>query len=267
MGSAIIGLVIGVIVVGFTLNSMSVQAMVFFNLAGIIFVTGASVGAIFVTYDVKSVAGVFLSILRVLRRRDKTLKVLVTQIIDIAWAFSRNPEVISRMAKEHRNSFVGDGLRLIENGFESTKIEAIMTISTREQKNNSLDKVDVIRTAAKYPPAFGMIGTVLGLIALLHGLGPSSDTSSIGASMSVALTTTLYGLILANYALIPMADNLETRMRQDLVYRRIVLEGMLMLNDQEDPILVQETLNAYLRPGERLDLKEKIDNSWGREAS
>jgi chemotaxis protein MotA len=267
MGSAIIGIVIGVIVVGFTLNSMSVQAIVFFNLAGIVFVTGASIGAVFVTYDIKSVGNVFISILRVLRRRDKSLKNVVTQIIDIAWAFSRNPEVISSMAKEHRNSFVGDGLRLIENGFDSTKIQAIMKISTREQKNDSLDKVDVIRTAAKYPPAFGMIGTVLGLIALLHGLGPSSDTSSIGASMSVALTTTLYGLLLANYGLIPMADNLETRVRQDLAYRRVVLEGMLMLNEKEDPVLIQETLNAYLRPAERLDLKEGIDNSWRSEAS
>ncbi len=267
MGSAIIGIFIGIGVGAFTLSSMTVDSIVFFNLAGIVFVTGASVGAVFVTYDIKSVSSVLKSVLNVLRRRDDRLNTIVQKLVDIAWDADKNPKEISNQASSNKKNFIGDGLRLIENGFESEKIETIMMISTRERKNESMDKVDVIRTASKYPPAFGMIGTVLGLIALLHGLGPESDTSSIGASMSVALTTTLYGLILSNYALIPMADNLESRIRHDLANRRVVTEGIILINDKEDPVLIQETLNAYLAPGNRLDLSSKIDNNWKGEAA
>lgn len=267
MGSSIFGILVGIGVAAFTLGSMSVDTHVYFNIAGIVFVTGASVGAIFLTYDLRSVTSVFTSLIKIMGRRDRRPIQVIQDLTGIAWKLSSNPSAVGSEAQQHRNSMIGDGLRLIENGFDSEQITDVMDIATHERRDEGIAKADVVRTAAKYPPAFGMIGTVIGLIALLHGLGPDSDTSTIGAAMSVALTTTLYGLVLSNYILIPMADNLESRLKQDITNRRIISQAIVMMNNREDPILIQETLNAYLSPSERLELGGYSSNGWEAQAS
>jgi chemotaxis protein MotA len=107
---------------------------------------------------------------------------------------------------------------------------------------------------AKYPPAFGMIGTVVGLIALMASIGGNIDMSSIGTYMAVALTTTLYGLALSNFIFKPIADNMEMGSSRSLRARQMILESMILVKHRASLLVIQDTLNSFLPITENIDI-------------
>lgn len=112
------------------------------------------------------------------------------------------------------------------------------------------NEAKIFKTMAKFPPAFGMMGTTLGMVALLQTLG-GSDKSNIGPSMAVALITTLYGIAISNMFLIPIAENLKQRTDEDFRSMQIVIEGILLLEARAPTRFVRDKLNSYLSPEER----------------
>ena len=118
-----------------------------------------------------------------------------------------------------------------------------------EYYDQSTEQLEVL---AKYPPAFGMMGTIIGLIAVMKHMSAEQGIDHVGPSMAVALITTLYGIFIANYIIHPISDNLNSRSQKDIKVRRIIAEGILLLNKKEDPVYVREVLLGYLLPHERL---------------
>jgi len=94
-----------------------------------------------------------------------------------------------------------------------------------------------------FAPAFGMVGTLIGLVQMLANL---DDPSSIGPKMAIAMITTFYGAILANLFFLPMAKKLETRSGQEITNMTIIYEGVISIRDGEHPRLMEDKLNVYL---------------------
>jgi len=103
----------------------------------------------------------------------------------------------------------------------------------------------------KFPPAFGLVGTTLGMITLLQGLGSTDAFQKIGPSMSVALVATFYGLVLANFFIIPVGENLYNAAEDDLTIREIIAHGVMLIREKEHPLIVAEYLKSYLSPEQR----------------
>ncbi len=123
------------------------------------------------------------------------------------------------------------------------------------------ESIDQLEVLGKYPPAFGMMGTIIGLIAVLKQLGADNGIETVGPNMAVALITTLYGIFIANYIIHPISDNLHSRSQKDLKVRRIIAEGILLLNKKEDPIYVREVLLGYLLPAERAKFEKSMGST------
>jgi len=119
-----------------------------------------------------------------------------------------------------------------------------------------LDEADIFKTMSKFPPAFGLLGTTLGMIALLKSLGAEGGKNAVGPSMAIALVATLYGIGLANFIFIPIAENLTKQAKEDLVARRIVVEGIMLIADAIPAQLVEEYLRSFLLPSERAPLSQ-----------
>ena len=117
-------------------------------------------------------------------------------------------------------------------------------------------QVESLQIMAKYPPAFGMIGTVIGLIDVLNQMNSADNMTSIGPSMAVALITTLYGIFLANYIIQPIGDKFLARGQHDMKIREIIAEGLLMISKNENPVYVREMLIGHLMPNERIEYLE-----------
>ena len=107
------------------------------------------------------------------------------------------------------------------------------------------------KTVAKFPPAFGMMGTVLGLIALLQSLGDPNAKSQIGPAMAVALVTTLYGIAINNIFVIPISENIAKHSQDDLKAYQIVIEGVMLIQQKKPTKYIEEKLLSFIMPEER----------------
>jgi chemotaxis protein MotA len=115
-----------------------------------------------------------------------------------------------------------------------------------------MHEANMFRTIGRFPPAFGLLATTLGMIALLQQIGQPGSQKLIGPAMSIGLIGTLYGIALANFVFLPIAENLTERTEEEMALRRMIVEGALMLKSQVNPITMRETMNSFLLPKERV---------------
>jgi chemotaxis protein MotA len=101
---------------------------------------------------------------------------------------------------------------------------------------------------ASFAPAFGMIGTLVGLVQMLANL---SDPSSIGSGMAVALLTTFYGAVLANMVFIPLSGKLDVRAKEEALLRELMIEGIVAIQSGDGPQLIKEKLKSFISPAQR----------------
>ena len=113
---------------------------------------------------------------------------------------------------------------------------------------------EIFVTMGTYSPAFGMIGTLIGLINMLRTL---DDPSQIGAGMSVALVTTFYGAVMANLLLLPIAGKLKNRTERETLLKEVTIEGIMSIQSGDNPRVVEEKLKAFLAPKLRAEVHRK----------
>ena len=151
--------------------------------------------------------------------------------------------------------FLRSGVQLLVDGMDAEQVENLMSIDIAALDERHQMPIAFMKTAGAYAPTFGMVGTVIGLINMLGNL---SDPSQLGAGMSVALLTTLYGVLLANIFYLPVATRLERYNRQELGVRDIVLDGVLALQAGLSPRMLVERLETYLPPERRIGHQARL---------
>ncbi len=156
--------------------------------------------------------------------------------------------------KRIEDKMIVDGLEMIELGFSKEKIEDILADRYIAYKKSIMAISSWIKRCAKYPPAFGLGGTVLGLIHLMKGISGGLDPKDTGLLMAVALVATLYGLLLSNLVLNPISEAIAEKLKSDEELSEAAIRTVLMIKDGHNLLESQEALNSYLG-----DEKEKIN--------
>lgn len=167
---------------------------------------------------------------------------------------NQNHFLLQQLKNPDLDPFLKEGIELLVMGLKREEFKDILTERIYRSRQREEDVVNLFRKLAKYPPAFGLVGTVLGLISLMRSVGSGADASTVGLNMALALTATLYGLAFSNFVLAPIAENFQRVADEKKVFREFLFEGLLLLFDQKDPLSVQEMLNSYIEPSQRLDL-------------
>lgn len=152
------------------------------------------------------------------------------------------------------SDFLKDGLRAAVDGTDPEEIKKILEVKMEMYEEEEEDKISVLDTWGAMAPAFGMIGTLIGLVLLLDTL---SDPTTIGPRMSLALITTLYGALIANIIALPPAEKLKRRMSKNINQMRMMLEGVLSIVQGENPHLMEEKLKAFLSDEERKEYEKE----------
>lgn len=250
MNTQILGLLTGLIIFWISLTSTSDNSTIFLNTISILIVIGGTISASILTFGLKELNRIFYVLRKVFFRKQSDFKETIDQIIQISSDLNRGASIQS-LDKSSYHPFVRDGLRLIENDLNYDEIKSIMEISVIERRNAFVHQIEIVKTMGKYPPVFGMIGTVIGLVAVLQGLGQSTNIEEIGPKMAIALITTLYGLFIANIVFVPLGDNLQHRLIYSKGLRKLIIRGILLIKEEKDPIYIQEVLNAHLLPDKR----------------
>lgn len=149
---------------------------------------------------------------------------------------------------------LNDGLELMSLGLGREKVKSILIQRFDVHAKKLILVSGWLKRNAKYPPAFGLAGTVLGLIHLMRGISVGIDTKETGLRMAVALVATFYGLIISNLVLNPVGEWLTEEIKKDEIKAEMAIETMIAIIDNMAPVEFQETLNSFLEAGERLDL-------------
>ena len=149
-----------------------------------------------------------------------------------------------------------DGFELIQLGISKEKMELILRDRVYHSTRRWKKIASAIRNLAKYPPAFGLMGTVFGLVNIMKGLASSSDPGKLGVEMSVALVATMYGLLMANFVVNPIGEILVKKAEEEEEYSIVALETILMVKDQAPLLESVEILNSLVPEEQRYRLGE-----------
>jgi chemotaxis protein MotA len=221
----------------------------YFNLSGFLIVMGGSLGCALISYRLERLAVVYRIILSSYNHRPKQPRDIVEILIDLA-VKSRFSGILSLQEDERETSilFLRGALGLLVDGRQPSEVQDILNSEMYFFKLRRDDAERIIRTIANYFPPFGLIGSIVGLVAMMANAG---DSSVILASVPIALTSTLYGLVFSNYFFLPFAANLSERTSQELLLQRMILEGVLAIQSEMNPRLLETKLKSFLTPSMR----------------
>lgn len=158
------------------------------------------------------------------------------------------------------DEFLKKGLKMVVDGVEPESIREILELEIESMEERHSSGYNMLKSWAAFAPGFGMIGTLIGLIQMLKTL---DDSSKIASGMAVALVTTFYGSVMANFLFSPMAGKLEARSGEEARIREMYIEGIIAIQSGLNPRIVEEKLVTYLSPKEKLKFYESDSNGEG----
>ncbi len=156
---------------------------------------------------------------------------------------------LEEVGQNHEDDFVRRGIQMVVDGQTPEAIEDVLFSEIDKISERHADGADIFDTLGMLSPAFGMIGTLIGLVQMLQNL---EDPSKIGPAMAVALLTTFYGSVIANIFAIPVAKKLRNRSTSEIAEKTLVAQGLLSIVAGENPRFMADRLNAQLPPTQRL---------------
>jgi chemotaxis protein MotA len=248
--ATLIGLVLGFgfILMGILLGG---ELGLFLDAPSSAIVIGGTLATLFARYPLNIVFTIITIFKKTLFNSVPETSEVITQFVSLS-QIARKEGLLALERVQFEDPFLAKGINFCVDGAEGHQIEAIMTrelqyLKARHQAGN--DMLGALETSA---PAFGMIGTLVGLVNMLANM---DDPKSIGPAMAVAILTTLYGAIIANVIAAPLKDKLAFYSGKELDLKKLMMEGVLGLKRGENPRMLEETLHTFLSPTEREALK------------
>jgi chemotaxis protein MotA len=156
-------------------------------------------------------------------------------------------------SENEADDFLRKGLRLAVDGTDPQLLEKILETDVEQIENRHSEGAKILSSGGTFAPAFGMIGTLIGLVNMLSSL---EDPTQIGAGMATALITTFYGAVLANGLFLPLAGKLETRSKEEMVIKNMIIEGIMAIQSGDSPRIVEEKLKSFLSPTARKKVEQ-----------
>lgn len=235
----------GVLVLGMMLLTPQ-HIGVFFNIPGLLIVFGGTLAATVVSRPIADVVRVLRGLPDLATDEILTAEGEVEQLLRVAeWYRRGNLPAAERELNQVANPFLRSGMQMVIDQGPLQDLTKVLQWRIAGLRSREQADAQILRTMATLAPAFGMLGTLFGLVQMLSGLG-HSGLQAIGASMAFAMSSTLYGILAANLVLKPLALKMERRTQQRLVLMSMLQEGILLLYDRRHPTLIRETLDAYL---------------------
>lgn len=249
--ATIIGLVSGLALLFFAII-LGGKFSIFINIPSVLLVGGGMIAAVFVMSPLSMILQTAKIAINAFRTKVMSANEMIELITDLTLKARKNG-TLSLENEKIDNPFLSKGIRYIVDGLDPAVIELLLNIDIAYTRDRHKVGVKHMKAFGTYAPAFGMIGTLIGLVQMLQTL---SDPSSIGPAMAVALLTTFYGAVLANLIFTPLADKLSIRSDEEVLVMKIIKEGVLSLVAGDNPKIVQEKLETYLPPPQRKIEKE-----------
>lgn len=251
--ATIVGIIAGLGMILFSIVTGE-GAMIFLHIPSMLIVMGGSIASTLISFQLKEVLGV-ISFTRKAFFSDSTDSV---QLIDTVVGLSKKARkegllAIDSDVNEIEDPFLRTGMQMVVDGTEPELIRSVMETELSYTMERHKTGQQIFNALGTYAPAFGMIGTLMGLIQMLTKL---DDPSKIGGGMAVALITTFYGAVLANLIYLPLAGKLKNKSEGEVIIKEMIIEGVLAIQFGEHPNTIHRKLSNFLPPKLRKDVED-----------
>jgi chemotaxis protein MotA len=236
-----LGATAAIMIWGMNLSGGGNMAM-FYDFPSIVIVVFGSITAVMVKYGFMQYLTCMKVALKSFMFKLPDPLTLITEIVGLADE-ARKGGLLSLEGKEVSNDFLKRGIQLLVDGHEPDVVKGILSRDRNKAEERHKVGASIFSSLADMGPAMGMIGTLIGLVAMLANM---SDPKAIGPAMAVALLTTLYGAFIANCLCIPMADKLKLRAAEEVLVKTLIIDGLIAIQNGLNPRVIDGMLKAYL---------------------
>lgn len=243
--ATIIGMVAGFLLIIITIV-LGGPIGLFINVPSIVMVFGGTVAAVLVNFPLSNILGVMGVLKNAFLFKEVQTEDLIRKMVEFATVARREGILaLESHVADAGDEFLGKSVQLAIDGTAPELIKDILTTEIAFMEDRHTMGASILESAGAFAPAFGMIGTLIGLVQMLANM---DDPSQIGPAMAVALLTTLYGAVLANLICLPCVGKLKVRTATELLQKEVVIEGILSIQSGDNPRVVEQKLKAFVSP-------------------
>lgn len=249
--ASIIGLIVclALMIFGMVLGKSFATVTSFLHAPSALITFGGALCCIMASYSMQSFVAGLKSITLIFKTSTMNVPEIIQKIIELS-NIARKEGLLSleEAASDIDDEFLKKGILLIVDGTDPELVRAIMETELVSVEGRHKEKIGFWENLGAMGPAWGMIGTLIGLILMLKDL---SDLAAVGPNMATALITTYYGSVLANWICAPVATKLKGKNDEEMMMKEIEIEGLLSIQAGENPRVIEEKLKSFLAPAER----------------
>ena len=240
-----------ILALGLTLASISMGGGLswFINVPSAMIVVGGTIGATLVNYPLKDILAIMGVAKNAAFAKSHSPEGIIEQLVKFS-QITRREGILALQDEVEKldDPFLKKGINLAIDGLEPEAISSILDTELDYIEDRHAKGAEIFSTMGAFAPAFGMIGTLIGLVQMLMKM---DDPKSIGPAMAVALITTFYGVILSNVICIPIAGKLKTRSKEEVLGKQLVAEGVRSIQAGDNPRIIESKLHAFVSPKKR----------------
>ncbi len=241
-----LGICLVLFIIGFVIPG---NIGLYLNLSGLLIVVGGTLGATFLGYHMNRIE-ILLKVLKTAYSRETMAPDAIVKILVKLSVRRRLKGVLALQTDEDETTiaFLKQALGLLVDGYSKEQIKDTLTAEMYFFRMRRDETMRVLQTMADVAPCFGLVGSVVGIVGMLAGVG---DPVIIMKTVPIALTSTLYGLIFANFLFFPFEAKIRERTVNELFLQKLITEGTLAISDELHPRLLGRKLNSFLTPSDR----------------
>lgn len=252
--ATIIGLISGTVLIVMAIV-LGGNPLIFINIPSILIVLGGTIAVTFIKFKMSDVIGSINVAMKAFLVKMSDPEGMIEEMVNFT-RIAKKEGLIALEKEIASDPFAAKALRYLSDGYDEGLIEDMLSKDIRLTIQRHTIGQNVFRGMGDSAPAFGMIGTLIGLVQMLSSM---DDPSSIGPAMAVALLTTLYGALLANFLFLPIADKLSLRSEQEKLNKSIIVEAAIGINRGVSPMVLEESLKIFLAPRQREQEQKAAD--------
>ena len=254
--STVVGFFGSIAMIVFSILSSGGTILSFMHIPSIILVVVCPYVMLFTFSNMRDVLGVFNIISLAFKVPNYNEQGIITKLMAMSEKARREGLLaLEEELEDLDDEFMKKGMRLVVDGTDAEIIRNLMENELNQMQDRHFGKLAVINMWASLAPAVGMMGTVVGLIGMLKNL---EDKSALGPNMAIALITTFYGALVANYMMIPWSGKLKTYDAMEVKVKEMQIEGVLSIQAGDNPRILATKLLSYLDPSDRKAVEQEV---------
>ena len=215
---------------------------------GIVF--GGMIASIFVAFPMPHVVALGKAIGAVLKPADDKMGPLVDTACEVGESARKGAADLEKAVETVRIYFLKDGVQMVVDGYSLDEVTEIMETRIEYREKREKVQTDMLKSMGDLAPAWGMVGTLIGLVLMLAGFGGEGGADNLGGGMAAALITTLYGAVIANLFFLPMAQKMGNKTTMTSMSACLLVEASRLNHQKKHPLIIREKLNSFIPPAE-----------------